>query len=90
MCDQKLVAQPSLFRVEGPMCRWNLVSGESVQMRKPIPWLTNYPHLAQAFEQWRENASGTDPDEVCLAQEVFVDDVRGGVLRAERVKQARR
>ena len=103
------------------MCRWHLLSGES--------WLTNHPHLAQALEQWRENASGAEPKkhvevknglasarypaelvesflrvvredlrgceelsivaafsagpsphEDCLAEEIFIDDVRGGVL----------
>ena len=62
VCFQKLVAQPSVFRVEGPVCRWHLLSGESGFMREPISWLANHPHLALALEQWRENASGTEPD----------------------------
>ena len=139
LCVQKLVAQPSVFRVEGPMCRWHLLSGESGFMREPVSWLTNIPHLAPALEHWRENASGTEPDrdmqvkkgsasarypvelvesflrvvredlrgsdeipnvkafaarpsahEVCLEEEIFVDNVRGGVLEEERVRQARR
>ena len=35
-------------------------------------------------------SAGPSPHEDCLAEEIFVDDVRGGVLEAERVKQARR
>ena len=34
--------------------------------------------------------AGPSPHEDCLAEEVFIDDVRGGALEAERVKQARR
>ena len=58
----KLVTRPSVFRVEGPMCRWHLLSGESGFMRKKVSWLTNHSHLAQALEQWRENTSATEPD----------------------------
>ena len=28
-CFRKLIAQPSVFRIEGPMCRWDLLSGKS-------------------------------------------------------------
>ena len=35
-------------------------------------------------------SAGPSLHEDCLAEEIFVDDVRGGVLEAERVKQARR
>ena len=35
-------------------------------------------------------AAGPSPHEDGLAEDIFVDDVRGGVLEAERVKQARR
>ena len=34
LCFQKLVAQRSIFRVEGRMCRWHLLSGESGCMRE--------------------------------------------------------
>ena len=126
----------SVFRVEGPMCRWRLLSGESGFMRQPVSWLTNHPHLAQAFEQWRENTPGTEPDrhvqvnnglasapypvelvetfprvvredlrgseqlsnatafaagpslhKDCLVEEMFSDDVCGGVLEAESPSQ---
>ena len=129
LCVKELVLQSSVFRVEGPMCHWHLLSGESGFMRGPVSWLTNHPHLAQALEQWRENAFGAEPKkhvevknglasarypvelvesflrvvredlrgceelsnvaalsagplphEYCLAEEIFIDDVRGGVL----------
>ena len=35
-------------------------------------------------------SAGPSPHEDCLAEDTFVDDVRGGVLETERVKQARR
>ena len=35
-------------------------------------------------------SAGPSPHEDCLAEEIFVDDVRGGLLVAERVRQARR
>ena len=35
-------------------------------------------------------SSGPSPHEDCLAEDTFVDDVRGGVLEAERVKQVGR
>ena len=31
----KLIAQPRVFRIEGPMCRWHLLSGESGFVREP-------------------------------------------------------
>ena len=34
--------------------------------------------------------AGPSPHENCLTEEIFVDDVRGGVLETERVKQSRR
>ena len=34
--------------------------------------------------------SGPSPHEDCLAEDTFVDGVRGGVLETEKVKQARR
>ena len=34
-------------------------------------------------------SGGPSPHEDCLAEVVFVDDVRGGVLETERVKHAR-
>ena len=63
----ELCAQPNVFRVEGPMCRWHLLSGEYGFLRELVLWLTNHPHLAQALEQWRENASGTEPRKNRLA-----------------------
>ena len=35
-------------------------------------------------------SAGPSPHPDCLAEDTFVDDVRGGVLEAERVKQERR
>ena len=58
----KLNAQPSVFRMEGPMCRWHLLSGESGFARDLISWLTNHLDLAEALEQWREGVSGIEPD----------------------------
>ena len=34
-------------------------------------------------------AAGPSPHEDCLADEIFIDEVRGGVLETERVKHAR-
>ena len=34
-CLQKLIAQPSVFRLEGPLCRWHLLSGKSGFVREP-------------------------------------------------------
>ena len=35
-------------------------------------------------------SAGPSPHESCMAEEIFVDDVRGGVLETQTVKQARR
>ena len=61
-CVQKLVAQASVSGVEGPMCRWHLLSGEPGFTRELVSWLTNHPHLAQVLDQWREHAFGAEPD----------------------------
>ena len=37
-----------------------------------------------------EFATGPSPHEDCLAEEIFIDDVRGGVLEAQRVNQGKR
>ena len=44
-CLQKLIAQPSVFRIEGPMCRWHQLSGESGFVREPTSWWTNHRDL---------------------------------------------
>ena len=59
-CIQKLIAQPSVFRIDKPMCRWHLLSGESGLAKELTSWLTNHPDLAYALEQWRESVSGVD------------------------------
>ena len=61
-CLQKLIAQPSVFRIEGPMCRWHLLSGENRCAREPSSWLTNHPDLADALDKWPESVSGVEPD----------------------------
>ena len=58
----KLIAQPSVFQIEGPICRWHLLSDESGFTRELVSWLTNHPDLAEALEQWRESVSGIEPD----------------------------
>ena len=42
------------------------------------------------FSNVAEFSSGPSPHEDCMAEDTFVDGVRGGVLETERVKQARR
>ena len=51
LCVRKLIAQPSFFGVEGPMCRWHLLSGESGFVREPVSSLTNHRDLADSLEQ---------------------------------------
>ena len=57
-----LIAQPSVFRIEGPMCRWHLLSGESAFVTEPTSWLTNHPDLTDALEKWRQRVSGVELD----------------------------
>ena len=66
-CVQKLVAPPSVLRVERPMCRWHLLSGESGFMREVVgesstlgtdartvtrECVWNRARQARASEQW--------------------------------------
>ena len=55
-CIQKLIAHPSVFRIEG------LPSGKSGFVREPTSWWTNFPDLAEALEKWRESVSGVELD----------------------------
>ena len=61
-CTQKLIAQPSVFRIEGSMCRWHLLSGESGFVRELASWLTNHPDLADALEKWCDSVPGDELD----------------------------
>ena len=44
------------------MCRWHLLSGESVFMREPTSWLTNHRDFADVLEKWHASVSGVEPD----------------------------
>ena len=60
---QKLTVQQSVFRTEGPTCRWHFfLSGRSGFVRQPTSWLTNHPDRAEALEKWCESVSGGEPD----------------------------
>ena len=63
-CIQKLIAQPSVFfkKIEGPVCRWHLLLGESGFVREATSWLTNHPDFAEALVKWREGVAGVEPD----------------------------
>eukprot|EP00971_Amphidinium_carterae_P049539 976295-Amphidinium_carterae.1 len=49
--------EPTVWRVNGPMCRWGLRAtdprtGREGFVKKPTSWLTNHPGLAEVLKGW--------------------------------------
>ena len=59
---QKLIAQPSVLRFEGSMCRWLLLSGKSGFERELSSSTTNHPDVAKVFGKGSESVPGGELD----------------------------
>ena len=79
--------------IEGRQCRWHVLWAKTGFVTEHTSCMTNHPDLTEALETWCESVSGVELDrhnmKIVWQRTSFVDDVRGGVLDPERVKQAR-
>ena len=58
---QELQADPRVFTVTGPMCRWRMTSEDAQGkglVKKETRWVTNSPHIAKALSGVCSNTTG--------------------------------